>query len=44
MKVVFSDKTEILLTNEARLITYVDKNGKRETRRIERVLEEQRWE
>lgn len=42
VQVVFSDHTEILLSKDARVITFVDKNGKRETRALQRVLDEQR--
>lgn len=41
-QVVFSDQTEILLSKEARVVTFVSKNGKRETSSLERVLQEQR--
>lgn len=42
VQVVFSDHTEIILSREARVVTYVDKEGNRETLLLQRVLEEQR--
>eukprot|EP00903_Cladosiphon_okamuranus_P012652 g11835.t1 len=42
LQVVFLDATEILLTEEARLITYVDKRGVRETLALLRALDEDR--
>lgn len=41
-QVVFLDATEILITEEARLITFVNKGGHRETMALLRVLEEER--
>lgn len=42
-QVVFSDSTEILLSKEARVVTFVDKDGARETSSLQRVVEDQRW-
>ena len=41
-QVVFLDMTEILLSEEARLITFVDKTGDRETMALLRALDEDR--
>lgn len=41
-QVVFLDATEVLLSEEARLITFVDKNGDRETLALLRALDEDR--
>lgn len=41
-QVVFSDHTEVLLSEEARVVTFVDKDGKRETHSLRRVLRDQR--
>lgn len=42
VQVVFSDHTEILLSKEARLVTFLDKDGNRETQSLQRVVREQR--
>lgn len=42
-QVVFADHTEILLSNEARVVTFVDKHGNRETHSLQGVLQDQRW-
>ncbi|CAM9239764.1 unnamed protein product, partial [Hapterophycus canaliculatus] len=42
VQVVFSDRTEILLSKEGRVVTFVDKEGKRENHSLQRVLEDQR--
>lgn len=39
---VFSDHTEVLLSREARVVTFVDKDGRRETLSLQRVLQDQR--
>lgn len=41
-QVIFLDATEIVLTEEARLITYADRGGRRETIALLRALEEDR--
>lgn len=38
----FTDKSEVLLSEEARIVTYVHKNGQRETLSLDRVLCDQR--
>lgn len=40
-QVVFCDHTEVLLSEEARVVTFV-KDGKRETHSLRRVLQDQR--
>ncbi|CAN0178158.1 unnamed protein product, partial [Ectocarpus sp. 8 AP-2014] len=42
VQVVFADHTEILLSNEARVVTFVDKHGSRETHSLQGVLQDQR--
>lgn len=42
-QVVFSDRTEVLLSKEGRVVTFVEKDGKRETHSLHRVLGDQRW-
>ncbi|CAM9972138.1 unnamed protein product [Discosporangium mesarthrocarpum] len=42
VQVVFSDLTEMMLSEEACRVTYVDKSGTRETYPLQRVLEEDR--
>ncbi|CAM9188958.1 unnamed protein product [Sphacelaria rigidula] len=44
VQVVFSDHTEILLSEEARIVTFVDKEGSRQTQSLQRVLLEQRYD
>ncbi|CAN0495902.1 unnamed protein product [Ectocarpus sp. 12 AP-2014] len=41
VQVVFADHTEILLSNEARVVTFVDKHGSRETHSLQGVLQDQ---
>ncbi|CAM9916511.1 unnamed protein product [Choristocarpus tenellus] len=42
VQVVFSDMTEMLLSKEACLVTYVNKEGHRESHSLKRMLEEGR--
>ncbi|CAN0314155.1 unnamed protein product, partial [Ectocarpus fasciculatus] len=42
VQVVFADHTEILLSKEARVVTFVDKHGNRQTHSLQGVLQDQR--